>query len=136
MWLSKNPRQEISRQIFDAGILTCCYKQHKNTKWLTNKPTNNAEKPYRTSYLLKFVSQRVRFSRISCNMAFFNLTQLGVQDPIRAALRDDKSAAENDGRNGTVNVNLTAQQEGGCKSYVKYTERLTKHQRSPKGKYY
>ena len=69
---------------------------------------------------------------------FFNLTQLGVQDPIRAALRDDdKSAAENDGRNvNNVKVNLTAQQERGCKSYVKYTERLTKHQRSPKGKYY
>lgn len=134
MWLSKNPRREISRQIFDVGILTCYYKQHKNTKWLTN----NVDKSCRTSsYLLKFVSQRVRFPGISGNMAFFNLTQLGVQDPIRAALKDDKSASENDVRNGTVNVNLTTQKEGGgCKSYVKYTERLTKHQRSPKGKYY
>lgn len=136
MWLSKNPRQEISRQILGTGILSCCYKQHKITKWLKS---NNAKKSCRTSsYMLKFASQRVRFSGISCNMAFFNLTQLGVQDPIRAALRDDdKSAAENDGRNvNNVKVNLTAQREGGCKSYVKYTERLTKHQRSPKGKYY
>ena len=69
-------------------------------------------------------------------MAFFNLTKLGVQDPIRAAVRKDEDAQKSPGGSEstaatsstrTVQPKHSTEAQG---SYVKYTERLTKHQRS------
>ena len=71
-------------------------------------------------------------------MAFFNLTQLGVQDPIKAALKEEEKAdvKVKKSRSGPT-VSTLADNNGNQKypseaqgSYVKYTERLTKHQRT------
>ena len=94
-------------------------------------------------------------------MAFFNLTHLGVQDPIKSSLKECKENDNKDkvsecvseqqkhhyceqkpqnsntvevtttrGNSSPINRNTEAQG-----SYVKYTERLTRHQRTENGRY-
>lgn len=73
-------------------------------------------------------------------MAFFNLTQLGVQDPIKACVKDEPSMSSSEGKMRTSQSapSISSLAASGEKpkyvseargSYVKYTERLTKHQR-------
>ena len=71
-------------------------------------------------------------------MAFFNLTKLGVQDPIKSALREeDKCPHSTRSEEEPSSVIAGTSTNNGLKhsteaqgSYVKYTERLTKHQRT------
>jgi len=90
-------------------------------------------------------------------MAFFNLTHLGVQDPIKSSLKEDKEndykvskneqqqqhqnyeqkpqnneTAEVTTSKCSSSVNRNTEAQG---SYVKYTERLTRHQRTQNGTY-
>ena len=67
-------------------------------------------------------------------MAFFCLTQLGVQDPIKSALRTDNNqpnsapTSKPEPQQGGQSPSKPSSEAQG--SYVKYTERLTKHQRT------
>ena len=70
-------------------------------------------------------------------MAFFNLTKLGVQDPIKSALCAEENAQTSKSKEDESGSPPSATTTKGSKhsteaqgSYVKYTERLTKHQRS------
>ena len=92
-------------------------------------------------------------------MPFFNLTRLGVQDPIKSSLKETESNGSDvlkpqqkqNSRNGADRAQSTCSSSSsilkdapcGIKpeksnseaqgSYVKYTERLTKHQRTENG---
>lgn len=82
-------------------------------------------------------------------MAFFNLTKLGVQEPIKSSLKECSqdevkpdtsfSNLEEGVRNHQQHTQpkLLPQSNNNSHqgSYVKYTERLTKHQRTEHGIY-
>ena len=66
-------------------------------------------------------------------MAFFNLTKLGVQDPIRNSLKEsqpqrhvEQNSGAMSGTNSSIAPNMSSQAHG---SHAIYTQRLTKHQR-------
>jgi len=74
-------------------------------------------------------------------MAFFNLTKLGVQDPISASLKEnptkeklmrteEQSSKKQQEESCSSPINKQSNKSDSQGSYVKYTERLTKHQRS------
>lgn len=87
-------------------------------------------------------------------MPFFNLTRLGVQDPIKSSLKESDTSrneikphqqdqeeqlkTENKGQSSSSKnlareakpIKSISEAQG---SYVKYTERLTKHQRTENG---
>merc|ERR1719354_1461794 len=73
-------------------------------------------------------------------MAFFNLTKLGVADPIKAAVQKPNhhamaSTTTTTEEDGTVQPKQTSSSPSFSEvegSHVKYTERLTKHQRNEK----
>ena len=72
-------------------------------------------------------------------MSFFNLTQLGYQDPIAVSMNTDvlKEPARKDGDSKVSKVSWTEPKTRGYSvadgSYVKYTQRLHKHQRPELG---
>ncbi|XP_066919072.1 sperm microtubule inner protein 11-like [Clytia hemisphaerica] len=83
-------------------------------------------------------------------MSFFNLTKLGVQDPIKSSLKECKEDHHKESKkddeakspqkncstpesllNKNDTTQIVAQSNSEAQgSYVKYTERLTKHQRT------
>ena len=85
-------------------------------------------------------------------MAFFNLTKLGVQDPIRSVLKNnlkeeslqsEKHLESRDSQVDRVEVSKISQTDehrtatstlNQASSYAKYMEKLTKHQRATHGK--
>ena len=91
-------------------------------------------------------------------MPFFNLTRLGVQDPIKSSLKESDTSGKEFNKPHQQQQNQEEQlktekedqsllsRDVSCKvkpaksisdaqgSYVKYTERLTKHQRTENGK--
>lgn len=82
--------------------------------------------------------QPVLFYKVSFSfdMAFFNLTQLGVEDSIKASVQSPKVGTSCNGRQSDVSrfteTKLPNSEANG--SYEKYTTMLQKHQRLPNGK--
>ena len=83
-------------------------------------------------------------SNVGCeSMAFFNLTYLGPQDPIKVTCKNSNTTSANtkkpkvpssaaSGKNADKAVDLSRALHGG--SYVQYTELMHKHTRNPVGK--
>ena len=82
-------------------------------------------------------------------MAFFNLTYLGPQDPIKVTCEGSSTTSTNAKKGEAISsaasksderdkrtdkADLSRARHNG--SYVKYTELMNKHTRNPVGKYY
>ena len=66
-------------------------------------------------------------------MSFFNLTQVGVQDPIKTATRGATNEASSCSNGIADPSNAGRSHSGPSSSYDEYTRMLTKHQRNGKG---